>query len=65
MNREKSLSATVKSQKNKKEYATPTLDRHGTVEALTQEEYGGLDRITSGYLFAMSTPGMPETPNQS
>lgn len=48
----------------KKSYVKPELSQHGTVSDLTKSEYGGLDRLIYGSLFAMSSPGIPGAPNR-
>ena len=48
----------------RKPYVKPALHNHGTVSDLTKSEYGGLDRLIYGSLFAMSSPGVPGTPSR-
>ena len=48
----------------RKPYVKPVLSQHGNVSDLTKSEYGGLDRLIYGSLFAMSSPGMPGSPNR-
>ena len=44
-------------------YSPPELQRHGDVESLTRAEYGDLDAITHGLLFAMASPGFAPLPD--
>ncbi|NNE69611.1 MAG: lasso RiPP family leader peptide-containing protein [Rhodothermales bacterium] len=45
-------------------YKPPVLKRHGDVVELTKSEYGGLDRMIFGSLFAISSPGLPPGPSR-
>lgn len=46
----------------RKPYEAPTLKSLGDVVSLTQAEYGGLDKAVYGYLFAQSSPTLPDAP---
>jgi hypothetical protein len=48
----------------KRPYAPPTLRVHGDLKELTKAEYGGLDTLLYGSIFAMSSPGLPGAPNR-
>jgi len=61
----KSIEKPIESQTQpKRPYCAPVLKRHGNVQELTQAEYGDLDRVVYGHLFAMGTPGMPDPPTR-
>lgn len=44
-------------------YSPPELRRHGDVETLTHAEYGDLDAVTHGVLFAMTSPEFAPLPD--
>ena len=48
----------------RKPYESPTLTILGDVVSLTQAEYGGLDKKLYGYLFAQTSPSMPDPPTR-
>lgn len=48
----------------KRQYTRPQLIRHGGLEELTKTEYGGLDKLLFGTLFAMASPGLPNAPSR-
>ncbi|MBO6575165.1 MAG: hypothetical protein JJ896_07115 [Rhodothermales bacterium] len=48
----------------RKAYKTPVLTDHGNLDQLTKAEYGGLDQLLFGSLFAMASPGLPSAPSR-
>ena len=55
-------SASPQEALQRKPYEVPTLKTLGDVVSLTQAEYGGLDKALYGYLFAQTSPTLPDAP---
>ncbi|MBO6576047.1 MAG: hypothetical protein JJ896_09635 [Rhodothermales bacterium] len=53
-----------KTKAGRQPYSRPELKCEGTLEELTQAEYGGLDRAVFGTLFAIASPGLPGAPSR-
>lgn len=45
-------------------YKAPKLKREGTVEDLTQAEYGGLNKVLLGSIFSIASPSLPGAPSR-